>query len=62
MMWQRVIDIHSPPTHEAPLSLTDYNTGVQDVFGYLGFDAQMPLFGLDDSEWLDNVDWTTWSS
>ncbi|KAF4220825.1 hypothetical protein CNMCM5878_000481 [Aspergillus fumigatiaffinis] len=62
MMWQRVIDIHSPSTHEAPLSLTDYNTGVQDVFGYLGFDAQMPLFGLDDSAWLDNVDWTTWSS
>ncbi|GFF48679.1 hypothetical protein IFM58399_08361 [Aspergillus lentulus] len=62
MMWQRVIDIHSPPTHEAPPSSMDYNTGLQDIFGYLGFDAQMPLFGLDDSAWLDNVDWTTWSS
>ncbi|GAQ05982.1 hypothetical protein ALT_3303 [Aspergillus lentulus] len=62
MMWQRVIDIHSPPTHEAPPSSMDYNTGLQDIFGYLGFNAQMPLFGLDDSAWLDNVDWTTWSS
>ncbi|EAW19369.1 transcription factor domain-containing protein [Aspergillus fischeri NRRL 181] len=62
MMWQRVIDIHSPPTHEAPPSSMDDNTGLQDVFGYLGFDAQMAPFGLDDSAWLDSVDWTTWSS
>ncbi|KAH1550364.1 hypothetical protein KXX57_009540 [Aspergillus fumigatus] len=62
MMWQTVIDIQSPPTHEAPPSSVDYNTGLRDVFGYLGFDAQMPLFGLDDPAWLDNVDWTPWPS
>ncbi|XBQ84228.1 hypothetical protein V6000_000021 [Aspergillus fumigatus] len=62
MMWQTVIDIQSPPTHEAAPSSMDYNTGLQDVFGYLGFDAQMPLFGLDDPAWLDNVDWTPWPS
>ncbi|GFF95317.1 uncharacterized transcriptional regulatory protein C1F7.11c [Aspergillus udagawae] len=62
MMWQRVVDIHYPSTREAPPSLVDYHTGLHDVFGFLGFDGQIPLFGLDDSAWLDNVDWTTWSA
>jgi hypothetical protein len=62
MMWERVVDIHNPPTHEAPPSRVDYHTGLHDVFEYLGFDGQIPLFGLDDSAWLDNVDWTTWSA
>ncbi|GIJ89473.1 hypothetical protein Asppvi_008415 [Aspergillus pseudoviridinutans] len=62
MMWQRVIDIHYPPGNEAPPSRVDYHTGLQDVFEYLGFDAHIPLFGLEDPAWLDNVDWTTWSA
>ncbi|RHZ64934.1 transcription factor domain-containing protein [Aspergillus thermomutatus] len=59
MMWQRVIDIHRPPTQDARPSRADRNMGLHDVFQHLGFDAQIPLFGLEDPAWLDNVDWIT---
>ncbi|KAE8162160.1 putative fungal-specific transcription factor domain protein [Aspergillus tamarii] len=60
LMWQKVGDIHrAPMTQEEvlPPHDADCDMGLRDVFRHLGFDEEIPLFGLDDSEWLGNVDW-----
>jgi hypothetical protein len=57
-MWQKVTDIHypggaqAPPPPEGPS-----DTCFQDFFQHLGFEAENPLFGMDSTAWLDNVDW-----
>ncbi|PIG81167.1 C6 transcription factor [Aspergillus arachidicola] len=54
LMWGKVNDIQAPVTHEV---LSDCDMGWRDVFQYLGFDAEMSLFGMDDSVWLGDINW-----
>ncbi|KAB8222728.1 hypothetical protein BDV33DRAFT_201157 [Aspergillus novoparasiticus] len=55
LMWGKVNDIQAPMSHEV---LSDCDMGWRDVFQYLGFDAEMPLFGMDDSAWLGDINWS----
>ncbi|KAE8324632.1 putative fungal-specific transcription factor domain protein [Aspergillus sergii] len=55
LMWGKVSDIQAPMSHEV---LSDCDMGWRDVFQYLGFDIEMPLFGMSDSEWLGDIDWS----
>ncbi|KAE8138138.1 hypothetical protein BDV38DRAFT_292491 [Aspergillus pseudotamarii] len=60
LMWQKVSDIHRVPTTQEevlPPHEAECDMGLRDVFRHLGFDEEIPLFGLDDSEWLGGVDW-----
>lgn len=55
LMWGKVGDIQASISHEV---LADCDMGWRDVFQYLGFEAEMSLFGMDDSVGLGDIDWS----
>ena len=56
-MWQRVTDIHYQGGDQAPPADGSSEVCFQDTFQHLGFEAENPLFGMDSTSWLDDVDW-----
>lgn len=54
-MWQRVTDMHGPVGDQASPSEVPSNTCFQDIFQHLGFEADDPLFGMENMAWLGNL-------
>ncbi|KAF7619593.1 hypothetical protein AFLA_001218 [Aspergillus flavus NRRL3357] len=55
LMWGKVGDIQASMSH---VVLADCDMGWRDVFQYLGFEAEMSLFGMDDSVGVGDIDWS----
>ena len=57
-MWQKVTDIPCFGRDQGPPSEGSPNAYFQDIFEHLGFEAENPLFGMENISWPGRMDWS----